>query len=209
MGRARCLKSHSAAQGASGAIGSGRPQMSRRVAVTLQFHPLHLAGLQANRRVVAGLLPIARAAGVNQGRLSPEHPFTPRSSASARKWASSAKNILAPGPLDLLRQGGLLRYESLPLGLISLEQALLGTLQDKSQAVQVVQTTAAAQLDAEPFRDKLAHHPPIPVGQFDAAYSGNSCTAAFNSACCASPRAGGGGHRTVRISELRATLGEG
>ena len=36
------------------------------VAVTLQFHPLHLPGLQANRRVVAGLLPIARAAGVNQ-----------------------------------------------------------------------------------------------------------------------------------------------
>ena len=75
------------------------------VAVALQFHPFHLARLQAHRRIVAGLLP----------------------------------------------QDGVLRHEGLPLGLISLEQPLLGTLEGKPQPVKPVQATAAAQADAEPF----------------------------------------------------------
>ncbi len=78
------------------------------------------------------------------------------------------EEYLGPGPLGLLRQGGLLRYENLLFGLISLDQPLLGTPQDKPQAVQVVQTTAAAQLDAKQLQNKLPHHLPVPAGQFDA-----------------------------------------
>ena len=73
------------------------------VAVALQFHPLHLARLQTNRRVVAGLFAIPRAGRVHQSlpswKRGADFPFSthlPRSSASARKWASSAKNIFPP-----------------------------------------------------------------------------------------------------------------
>ena len=73
------------------------------VAVALQFHPFHLARLQTYRRVVAGLFAIARAGRFHQslpswkrGAGSPLSTHWPRSSASARKWAASAKNILAP-----------------------------------------------------------------------------------------------------------------
>ena len=54
------------------------------VAVALQFHPLHLPGLQAHRRVVAGLLLIPRTGGLNQRWLTLQHPL-PRSWAPARK----------------------------------------------------------------------------------------------------------------------------
>ena len=67
---------------------------------------------------------------------------------------------------------GVLRHEGLPFGLISLDQTLLGTLEGKSQTVQPVQGTAAAQTDPEPFQDKLPDPFPIPVGQFDARLSG-------------------------------------
>ena len=62
----------------------------------------------------------------------------------------------------LVRQGGVLRH--LPLLLICLDQTLLGTLQDKPQAVQILQASAAAQANAETLRDKLPHHfPPEPA----------------------------------------------
>ena len=74
-----------------------------RVAVAIQFHPIDLARLQAHRRIVAGLLPVPGAGRVHQslpswkrGAGSPLNTHLPRSSASARKWASSANNILAP-----------------------------------------------------------------------------------------------------------------
>ena len=72
----------------------------------------------------------------------------PRSSASARKWASWSRTVgPPPGRRTPLRK---------PPAWPHLEQALLGTPQDESQPVQIVQTTAAAQLDSKPFRDKLA-----------------------------------------------------
>ena len=72
----------------------------------------------------------------------------------------------------LVRQGGVLRHEGLPLPLICLDQTLLGTLQDKPQAVQIVQASAAAQANAETLRDKLPHHFPVPVGHFYARHLG-------------------------------------
>ena len=71
------------------------------VAVSRQVHPFHLSRLQTHRRIVAGFLAIPRTAGVHQGWLSPQHPPAPQlriGTASARKWASSAKHILAPLP---------------------------------------------------------------------------------------------------------------
>ena len=62
-----------------------RPQLPQesgggcRVAVALQFHPFHLAGFQAHRRIIAGLFAPARAGRVHQGWLSFEHPFAPQS----------------------------------------------------------------------------------------------------------------------------------
>ena len=101
------------------------------------------------------------------GRLSPEHPFAPQFGVRP-EVGLVGEEYLGPGPYGLLRQGGVLRYESLPLGLIRLEQMLLGALEGKSQAVQIVQATAAAQTDVKPLRNELPHHLPIPVGQFDA-----------------------------------------
>ena len=72
----------------------------------------------------------------------------------------------------LVRQGGVLRHEGLPLLLICLDQTILGTLQDKPQAVQIVQASAAAQANAETLRDKLPHHFPVPVGHFYARHLG-------------------------------------
>ena len=61
----------------------------------------------------------------------------------------------------------------------------------------VIQTTAAAQVDAETLRDKLPHYfPPEPAegsswpSLFQTA-AGNSWTAALNAACSSSSRAGG------------------
>ena len=44
------------------------------VAVSLQFHNLHLAGLEAHRRIIAGLFAPPEAARIYQYRLSFEHP---------------------------------------------------------------------------------------------------------------------------------------
>ena len=68
--------------------------------------------------------------------------------------------------------GWRIRHEGLPLLLICLDQTLLGTLQDKPQAVQIVQASAAAQANAETLRDKLPHHFPVPVGHFYARHLG-------------------------------------
>ena len=78
------------------------------------------------------------------------------------------KEYLGPSAYRLLPQVGVLRHERLPFGCIGLDQAFLGTLEGKSQAVQPVQTTALTQPDAKAFLHKLAYHLPVPVGQADA-----------------------------------------
>ena len=59
--------------------------------------------------------------------------------------------------------------------------------------MQVIQTTAAAQADAEPFRDRPVHHPPPEPAEgssWPARWPTGSSTPALNPACCAASRAG-------------------
>ena len=114
-----------------------------RVAVALQFQPFHLAGFQAHRRIIAGLFAPARAGRVHQGWPSFEHPFAPQVSIGPEVGLVDEEN-LGSHLLRLVHQGGILRHEGLPLGCVGFEQTLLGPFQHKSQAVQVIQATAAA-----------------------------------------------------------------
>ena len=100
---ARCLRSHSAAPRASLATVPRRLPTLRCYCSFLHIpisrrsiHPLHFASLQTHCRVVAGLLSVPWAVRVNQGKLSLVRTHFPGNSASVRKWASSAKNTLAP-----------------------------------------------------------------------------------------------------------------
>ena len=77
--------------------------------------------------------------------------------------------------LSLLRLGqerGIRCHEGFPLDLICLQEMFLGPFQDKPQAVEVVQTTAAAQQEPEAFLDKSPRNFPIPIRQVDACLFG-------------------------------------
>ena len=116
------------------------------VAVTFQFHHLHLASFQTHRRVVAGLLAHGADWWSPPGPVLPSAPTWPRRSASARKWASSAKNILVP-----VRRAAAAEQHMYSLTKASrrtgsaLTNRFLGRFSDKPQPVQVFQATAPAQ----------------------------------------------------------------
>ena len=74
------------------------------VAVALQFHPFHLARLQAHRRIVAGLLPVPRAARVHQRRLTLQHPLPPQFRVRP-EVGLVGKEYPGSSPLGLLPQG--------------------------------------------------------------------------------------------------------
>ena len=154
---------------------------------------------------VAGLFAIARAGRVHQGRfsLAPTCPPVRRPPGVGLV----GKEYLRSSTPRLVPPGGVIRHEGFPLVLIRLDQPLLGPLQDKPQTVQVVQATAPAQADTEVLPEKLPHHLPVPLAISMPDISGNSCTP-FNSACCASPRAGGN-LRTVENQGPRPALAEG
>ena len=114
--------------------------------------------------------PSRRTAGWSSPPTQPD-PSAPTCPAVPRPPGSAPHQQRISWPsvcLGHLSQDGILHHESLPLGLISLEQTLLGPLEDKPQAVQPVQATASAQADAKAFQNKLLNHLLIPVGQFDA-----------------------------------------
>ena len=87
---------------------------------------------------------------VHQRRLTLQHPLAPQFRVRPEVGLIS-KEYSGFSPLGLLPQGGVLCHEGPPLGLISLEQTLLGALKGKPQPVKPVQVTAAAQADAKPF----------------------------------------------------------
>src|ERR1700694_866449 len=64
-------------------------------AVAIQGERLHLACLQADRRIVGDFLPQTRTGGIDQ-RGQPRWAHLPRRSASARKCASSTNQCFAP-----------------------------------------------------------------------------------------------------------------
>ena len=134
------------------------------VAVTLQFHPLYLPALQAHRRVVAGPFPVPGTGGLNQRRFTPKHQLAPQFGVGP-EVGLVGRECLGPGPLGLIPQCSVFRHKGLTLGLISLDQARLGTLEGKPQPMQVVQATAAVQADAKVLRGKPVTYPPVPVGQ--------------------------------------------
>ena len=141
------------------------------VAVPLQFHNLHLAGLQAHRRIIAGLFAPPGAARIYQRRLSLEHPFPPQVRIRSEMGLISEED-LCPHLLCLGQQRGIRRHEGFPLGFVGLKEMLLWPLQDKTQAVEVVQATAAGQRVPEAFLDKSPHHFPVPIRQVDACLFG-------------------------------------
>ena len=111
------------------------------------------SGLQAHRQIVAVLLAAPRAGGIHQRRFTLRHPLDPQFCVCP-EMSLVDKEYLCPGAPRLVPQGGVLRHEGLPFGLVRIDQLLLGALEGKPQPVQVVQATAAAQPDAQPFRRK-------------------------------------------------------
>ena len=101
------------------------------------------------------------------GRFSLLHPLPPQLRVRPEVGLVS-EEYPSPGPLGLLPHSSILRHEGCPLLLIRLQQPFLGPLESKSQPVQPVQATAAAQAGAKAFQDKLPYRLPIPVGQFQA-----------------------------------------
>ncbi|CAI8019220.1 hypothetical protein GBAR_LOCUS11576, partial [Geodia barretti] len=137
------------------------------VAVTFQFHQLHLSGFQTHRRVVARLLPTSRAGGVHQRRFTLQHPFGPQIRIRP-KVSLVSEEYLGPSSSGRRRQGDVLPHKAFPPYRVCLDQPLLGTLQDKAQPVQVIQATTPAQRQPEAFLYQPAHRLPVPVGQIDA-----------------------------------------
>ena len=97
------------------------------VAVPLQFHPLHLAGLQTHRRVIAGLLAVPGTAGVHQGWLPFQHPLAPQLRVSPEMGLVSEEYLAASAP-RLVPQGGVFRREGLRLASFALSSRFLGRL---------------------------------------------------------------------------------
>ena len=141
------------------------------VAVPLQFHNLHLASLQAHRRIIAGLFAPPGAARIYQRRLSLEYPFPPQVRIRPEMGLISEEGF-RPQLSRFDQECGIRRHEGFPLGFVGLKEMLLWPLQDKTQAVGVVQATAAGQRVPEAFLDKSPHHFPVPIRQVDACLFG-------------------------------------
>ena len=107
--------------------------------------------LQAHRRIVAGLLSVARAGRVHQGWLSPQHPLAPQLGVRTEVGLIGEKFPL-PGLLSLECQGGVLRHEGLPFFRISLEQTPLGALEREPHPVQVLQASAPGKCSRQVLR---------------------------------------------------------
>ena len=67
---------------------------------------------------------------------------------------------------------GIRRHEGLPLSIVGLQKMFLRPLQDKTQPMQVVQATTAAQQESEAFLDESPYHFPVPIHQVDSCLFG-------------------------------------
>ena len=99
-------------------------------------------------------------------------------------------------------------HEGFPLGLICLQEMFLGPFQDKPQAVEVVQTTAAAQQEPEAFLDKSPRNFPIPIRQVDACLFGQRLDRSPQLGLLV-PVEGGGTTRLLEAKGCGTAIGEG
>ena len=115
---------------------------------------------------------------------SPLSTHFPLRSASARKWASSTKKILAPRLLGLLSDLAVLEDEGFPRFILGFQEAFLGSLQHEAQPMEVVQATAGRLTP----RSKLCLRNCLTTFQFQLdnstpASPGGFCTADFSWFC--------------------------
>ena len=140
--------------------------------IALQFHHLHLAGVQAHRRVVAHLLTTARTGGIHQAPALLAAPTCPAGqhppeSGPRRRRISWFPFVVPPlpcsaaySPTKASRRAG-----------SALSNRFFGRFSTESQPAEVVQIRqrrTPAQRQPEAIPHKLAHCLPVPVGQVDA-----------------------------------------
>ena len=94
------------------------------VTVPFQLHKLHFAGLQAHRRVIAGLFAPPGAGRIYQRWLSFEYPFPPQVRIRPEMGLISEED-LRPHLLRLGQEFGIHRHEGFPLGLVGLQETFL------------------------------------------------------------------------------------
>src|SRR5215216_1573356 len=152
-----------------GMVGAQLPEEGDRglgAAVAVELHRLDLAGLQADGRVVAGLLAVARAGRADQGRLALEDPLPAQIDIGIEVGLVHEED-LGPGPGSRGAQERALPHEDRPTLRVRLQQPFLRSLEDEAQAVQVVQTATAAERHSESLPDVPPDHLPVPIRQVD------------------------------------------
>ena len=170
------------------------------VAVPLQFHNLHLAGFEAHRRIIAGLFTPPGAGRIYQCWLSLEHPF-PSQIRIRPEMGLVGEEDFRPQLPRFDQECSIRRHEGLPLSIVGLQKMFLRPFQDKTQPMQVVQATTAAQQESEAFLDKSSYHFPVPIRQVDACLFGQSLYRSLQLGLLA-PAEGGGTRRFARRQGL-------
>ena len=159
---AHCPRRRSAVRGAFPTVASGRQPRSRRcccLAVPSTPHRLS-PGTPPNSSWPS---PHSEGWSSPPRPAPPQHPLAPQFGVGPEVSLIS-KEYLGASLLRLFHQDSVLRHKGFPFLRISLEQALLGALEGKSQPVQIVETTAPAQADAFEEPVNLSHaqrHPPF------------------------------------------------
>src|SRR3954447_6257746 len=132
----------------------------------VERHRFDLAGLQTDGRVVAGLLAVARAGRVDQGRLALQDPFSAQIDIGVEVGLVGEED-LRPGRRRRGPQERILAHELRPTHRVGLQQPFLGLLEHEAQAMQVVQAATPTERQVEALPDELPHDLPVPVAQVD------------------------------------------
>ena len=154
-----------------------RPQLLKegyrrfRCTMPYQFHYFHLSSLQADRRVVAGLLPVPGTGGLHQRWLALEDPLATQVGVGSKVSLICEEDFGTP-PLSLQPHHGTEGDECLSLLSVGLQKTLLGSLKHEAQVVQVVKATATTEPGTKALLDELSHYLPIPVSQINPCFMG-------------------------------------
>ena len=149
-----------------GVVGAPLPEeghAGRGCAVPGQRPVRDRPALQADGRVVAGLLAPARAGGVDQRGVTLARPrAVPVRSGTAMRRVRAA-DLRPPRPGSRQQRHGR-RDEGGPPRLVGLAQALLRALVSEAASMPGARAGAATEADAATGLDACAHHLPMPVG---------------------------------------------